>query len=473
MARFILATLLALWSGEVAAIPAQERPKSPNVILIVADDLGWGELGSYGQKKIKTPRLDMMAERGVRFTQFYSGSPVCAPSRCVLMTGLHSGHAFIRSNKETKPEGQLPIPADAVTLVRLFKNRGYVTGLVGKWGLGMFGTTGDPLKHGFDFFYGYNCQRHAHSFYPTYLWRDGKREILEGNDIKGGPHYSHDLMEAESLKFIRAHKDRPFFLYLPYTIPHVALQIPDEELKGYRGLWPETPYVGNKGYQPHPTPRAAYAAMITRLDKSVGKILDLLEELQIDDDTIVMFTSDNGATHDGTGGADCVFFNSTGPLRGFKGSLFEGGVRVPLIVYWKGRAPGGRTTSHVAAFQDIMPTLSELCGLEAPKNIDGISMLPTILGRGTQRTHPYLYFEFPSYGGQQAVRVADWKAIRQNLQKGMSKLQLFNLALDIGEQNDVAAQHRDVIERIERIMAENHVPSAEFPIKALDKKKLR
>jgi len=296
-----------------------------------------------------------------------------------------------------------------------------------------------------------------------------EREILKGNDIKGGPHYSHQLLEAESLKFIRANKDRRFCLYLPYTIPHVALQVPEEEMKGYRGLWPETPYVGNKGYQPHPTPRAAYAAMITRLDKSVGKILDLLAELEIDDDTIVMFTSDNGATHQ-AGGADTEFFNSTGPLRGFKGSLFEGGVRVPLIVYWKGHVPAGRTSSHVAAFQDIMPTLGELCGLDVPKGIDGVSLLPTVLGRGTQRTHPYLYFEFQGYGGQQAVRMGDWKAIRQNLQKGMSKLQLFNLAVDVGETSDVAAQHPDVVERIERIMAESRVPSAEFPIKALDKK---
>lgn len=465
-------TVLLVLTATLVARPAlaQEAKKPPNIIFILADDLGWGDVGCYGQKKIKTPRLDRMARQGVRFTQFYAGSPVCAPSRCVLMTGLHSGHAFIRNNKSVEPEGQHPIPADTITIAQLLKRRGYVTGMIGKWGLGPMGSTGDPLRHGFDHFYGYNCQAHAHSFYPRFLWRNDKHEELAGNDLKSGPHYSHDLLEADALKFIRKHKDQSFFLYLPFTIPHVALQVPEDSLKEYVGQFPETPYKGNKGYQPHATPRAAYAAMITRLDRTVGRILDLLSELGLDENTIVLFSSDNGPTHDGAGGADCLYFNSNGPWRGFKGSLFEGGVRVPMIARWPGRIPAGRQTDHIGAFQDVLPTLCELGSAARPKNCDGISFVPTLLGKGVQQQHDHLYFEFAGYGGQQALRLGDWKAIRQNLHKGNLKLQLFDLATDPGEQTDVAARHAAVIANIERIMAASRTPSPDFPIKVLDRR---
>jgi arylsulfatase len=385
------------------------------------------------------------------------------------MTGLHSGHAAIRTNKETKPDGQEPIPADTITIARLLRALGYVTGMIGKWGLGMHDSTGDPQKQGFDHFFGYYCQRHAHNHYPTFLWRNAQKVPLEGNPGEAtGKQHSHDLFELEALAFIRKNKNQPFFLYLPFTIPHVALQAPDDSLAEYKGKWEDPAYLGGKGYQPHPHPRAAYAAMVTRMDRTVGRILDLLRELGLDENTIVMFSSDNGPTHDGVGGSDSVFFHSAGRLRGFKGSLFEGGVRVPMIVRWPGTTQPGRTTDHISGFQDVLPTLCDIAGAQTPKNIDGISFLPTILGKGEQRTHEFLYWEFPGYGGQQAVRLGDWKAIRQNMHKGNTKIQLFNLADDIGETTDLASRHPEIVERMSKIMREQHTPSRLFPFKALD-----
>ncbi len=278
-----------------ANLHADER--RPNIIFIMADDLGWAELGCYGQKKIRTPCLDKMASEGIRFTQHYAGSAVCAPSRCVLMTGMHGGHAFIRSNREVRPEGQLPIPDNLVTIAELLKGVGYATGCVGKWGLGPMGSSGGPLNQGFDHFFGYNCQRHAHNFYPRYLWNDNKKVNLEGNDRgRTGKQYSHDLLEKDALKFIRQNKGQPFFLYVPFTIPHLALQVPEDSLAEYKGKWEDPPYKGGKGYLPHPHPRAAYAAMVTRMDRSVGRILDLLDQLELDENTIIFFTSDIGAS---------------------------------------------------------------------------------------------------------------------------------------------------------------------------------
>src|SRR5215510_1239735 len=280
-----------LWSTSILVERSGRTQGKPNIILILADDLGWGDLGSYGQTKIKTPHLDRLAAEGIRFTQFYSGSPVCAPSRCVLMTGKHGGHAYIRDNREAKPEGQQPIPASEVTIAELLKSRGYATGAFGKWGLGFVGTEGDPNKQGFDLFYGYNCQREAHNFYPDHLWRNEQKVVLEGNN-RGltGKHYSHDLIEAEALQFIRDHRARPFFLYVPFTIPHLALQVPEDSLSEYVGKWDDPPYDGSRGYLPHPHPRAAYAAMVTRMDRSVGRILALVKELGLDDNTLVIFT---------------------------------------------------------------------------------------------------------------------------------------------------------------------------------------
>lgn len=468
MSRFITALVAALL---IASTATAGDAKKPNIIYILADDLGYADVGCYGQMKIKTPHLDKMAAQGLRFTQHYSGNAVCAPSRCVLMTGLHSGHAQIRNNTETKPDGQQPIAKDTLTIARLLKMAGYVTGIIGKWGLGMHDSTGDPQKQGFDHFFGYYCQRHAHNHYPTFLWRNAEKVPLEGNPGKAtGKQYSHDLMEKEALEFIRKNKDRPFFLFLPFIISHVALQVPEDSLKEYKGLWDDPPYKGGKGYQPHDHPRAAYAAMVTRLDRTVGRILDLLRELGLDEDTIVIFSSDNGPTHEGVGGSDSIFFNSAGRLRGFKGSLFEGGVRVPMIVRWPGKSAPGRTTDLISGFQDVMPTLCDVAGVKAPKDIDGISMAPTILGKGAQKKHEFLYWEFPGYGGQQAVRMGDWKAIRQNMHKGNMQIQLYNLAVDIGETTDVAGQNPAIVETMLRIMREQHTPSKLYPFKAIDGK---
>jgi arylsulfatase A len=468
MPRFIF--VLAVFVACLTSASAGE-PKKPNIIFILADDLGYGDLGCYGQKKIKTPSLDKMAAQGLRFKQHYAGNAVCAPSRCVLMTGLHSGHAQIRDNKEMKPDGQQPIAEGTVTIARLLKLAGYVTGIIGKWGLGNFDSTGDPQKQGFDHFFGYYCQRHAHNHYPTFLYRNAEKVPLDGNPGQAtGKQHAHDLFEKEALDFIRKNKDKPFFLYLPFTIPHVALQVPEDSLAEYKGKWDDPPYKGGKGYQPHDHPRAAYAAMVTRMDRTVGRILDLLRELNLDDDTIVFFSSDNGPVGGNVGGSDALFFLSAGVLRGFKGSLFEGGVREPMIVRWPRRSPPGRETDHISGFQDVLPTLCEIAGAKTPKGIDGISMLPTILGKGEQKKHAFLYWEFPGYGGQQAVRMGDWKALRQNMHKGNTQLQLFNLAKDIGETTDVADQNPAIVEQMLRVMREQHVASKVFPFKALDGK---
>jgi arylsulfatase A len=446
----------------------------PNVIFIMADDLGYAELGCYGQQKIRTPVLDQLAADGMRFTQHYCGNPVCATSRCVLMTGEHSGHAFIRDNREVQPEGQYPIPDGEVTIAELFHQAGYVTGAMGKWGLGPPASTGDPLRQGFDRFFGYNCQRHAHNYYPRYLWDDDQRINLEGND-RGltGAQYAPDLCTEQELAFIRANRDRPFFLYVPTIVPHLAIQVPEDSLAEYRGLWDDPPYEGGHGYLPHPAPRAGYAAMVTRMDRDVGRILDLLEELGLSERTIVVFTSDNGPTYDRLGGSDSEFFHSAGPLRGLKGSIYEGGIRVPMIARWPGRIPAGATSDFVSAFYDWMPTLMDLIGKPelTPAESDGVSIAPTLLGREQPRQE-FLYWEFHGYGGQQAVRRGDWKGVRQNLlrrnQEPDLSIELYNLADDVGESQNVADEHPDVVAGIERIMREQHTPSQEFPIPALD-----
>ena len=448
----------------------ESRPAArPNIILIVADDLGSAELGSYGQKKIRTPHLDRLAAEGIRFTNFYAGSPVCAPSRYVLMTGRHGGHAYIRDNKEVSPEGQWPIPDSTVTIAELLKAQGYATGAFGKWGLGFVGSEGDPHRQGFDLFYGYNCQREAHNFYPTHLWRNEQKIMLEGN-TRGltGRQYSHDLIEAEALRFIRDHQDRPFFLYVPFTIPHLALQVPDDSLAEYVGTWDDPAYDGQNGYLPHPHPRAAYAAMVTRMDRSVGRMLQTLRETGLDRQTIVLFTSDNGPTYDRLGGSDSDFFQSAGILRGHKGSVYEGGIRVPLIAHWPGRIGAGRTADLPAAFYDLLPTLVEIGGGRSDHSSDGISLVPTLTGRGRQRRHEFLFWDFNGYGGQQAVRLGNWKGIRRQIGKGNRQLELYDLARDPAEQHDVAAAHPALVRKIEKIMAANHEPSALFPLPAVD-----
>jgi arylsulfatase len=459
------------------AAPGISADRKPNIIFILADDLGWAELGCYGQTKIRTPNIDRLAAEGIRFTRHYSGSPVCAPSRCVLLTGLHTGHAFIRDNREKggwgpdQPEGQLELPAGTVTVGHLLQRAGYTTGVIGKWGLGGPDSSGEPNRQGFGHWYGYLCQRVAHNHYPTHLWRNGQREELEGNAWGNltGRQYAHDLMAADALRFIEQNKGGPFFLYLAFTIPHLAIQVPDDSLADYSGLWPDPPYEGGKGYLPHPAPRAGYAAMVTRMDRDVGRILDLLRRLGLDQDTIVMFSSDNGATYD-IGGADSPFFESSGPLRGRKGSVWEGGIRVPFVARWPGRIGPGRVTEHLSAFWDLLPTLVDLAGTETPAGLDGISYAPTLLGDDTQQRHEHLYWEFPArgYSGQQAVCVGDFKGVRRRMHDGNTAIALFNLAEDVAERNDIAALHPGLVGRMQRIMREARMPSEQFPMPLLD-----
>jgi len=454
-----------------AAETADERassPPPPNVVLIVADDLGYGELGCYGQEKIDTPRLDRLASEGLRFTNFYAGAPVCAPSRCSLLTGLHGGHAFERDNFEFPVEGQLPLPAGTLTLPRLLQQAGYATGIVGKWGLGGPGSSGEPNDQGFDHWFGYLCQRQAQSYYPEHLWRNGERVELAGNSPDGtsGEHYAPDLFLEELEGFLRERETGPFFLYLPFTLPHLALQPEPEDIRPYRGRFPERPYDGRDGYLPHSTPRAAYAAMITRLDRDVGRVLDLLRELGLEENTLVLFTSDNGPTRD-TGGADTEFFASSGGLRGWKGWLYEGGIRVPLIARWPGHIPAGKTCDQIAASYDLMPTLLELAGVPVPTGLDGLSLAPALRGeRGPE--HDALVWEFHGYGGQQAVRQGRWKGLRRELHAGGRPFELYDLENDERETRNVAAQQPEIVERLLGILARERVPSQEFPLPVLD-----
>lgn len=495
-----LSLLFGLTAAAVFLGPAAwavDRP--PNIVFVLADDLGFGDLGAYGQTKIRTPNIDRIAREGMRFSAHYSGNAVCAPSRCVLMTGLHPGHAVVRDNigmkNEAKgiPEGQYPLPDETVTLPELLKKAGYVTGAFGKWGLGGPESTGAPLRQGIDTFYGYNDQAVAHNFYPTYLWSNDRKVELRNPpfaahqklpadaDAKdpasyarySGPDFSADLIAAEAVRFVHANKDRPFFLFVPTTIPHLALQAPADAVAEYAGKFEETPYKGERGYLPHPAPRACYAAMVTRMDKHVGDIQKAVADLGLEDNTIYVFTSDNGPLYDQLGGTDTDFFHSCGNLRGRKGSLYEGGIVAPLLVSWKGKIAAGSLTDRVSGFEDWMPTLLELIGRSelTPQGLDGVSFAPTLLGK-SQEPKPFLYREFPSYGGQQSIRQGDWKAVRQKLKPmkaGTPQTELYNLADDPTESKDVAADHPEIVARLEKLMAEQHVPAKDFPIPVLDR----
>jgi len=462
----------------------------------MADDLGYSELGSYGQERIRTPHLDRMAVDGMRFTACYSGSAVCAPSRCVLMTGKHPGHAYIRNNSEVKPEGQRPIPLDEETIADLLKKEGYATGAFGKWGLGPPGTEGGPLQQGFDRFFGYNCQRHAHSYYPNYLWSDDRRVPLDNNppvpghaslkkgtdpadprsyDLFKGKDYASDRINEQVLDFIRESRKKPFFLYYPTIIPHVALHVPDEELKPYlEQKWNDPPFSRAKGYgyTPHFTPRAAYAAMISRMDGYMGNVFNLLKKLGLEEDTIILFTSDNGTTHL-KDEVDYDFFGSVKPLRGLKGSLYEGGVRVPMIVRWPGRIKSSTVSGLRIGAEDCLPTILDLLGLRdrIPGEVDGISFAPELLGK-PQKERPFLYREFSGYGGQQAVWTGKWKGVRQKMLrrniKDPLKIELYDLEADIAESKDVAADHPQVVARIKKLLQGQHVPSKLFPMRPID-----
>ncbi|QGJ71006.1 N-acetylgalactosamine-6-sulfatase [Planctomycetales bacterium 10988] len=483
LCNFLLLNLTLSFLLISTSLPLNAEQQPPNIVLIVADDLGYQELGSYGQKWIETPNLDRLAKEGIKFTQFYSGSPVCAPSRCCLMTGKHSGHAYIRNNsnppgRERNEEesifpGQNPIPASEVTIAEMLKPLGYATAAIGKWGLGPEFTSGDPLNQGFDFFYGFNCQVHAHNHYPRFLWKNHEKEFFPGNDrVLTGDTFSQDRFKEEAIQFIEDHHKQPFFLYLPFAIPHLAIQAPQSSIDPYLEKIPEEEYK-HKGYIEHPTPRAGYAAMITHMDRDIGSILETLKKHNLTDNTIVFFTSDNGPTYNRLGGSDSEFFESAGPLREFKGSVYEGGIRVPLIAWSPKRMKPGRTSNHLSAFWDFLPTIAELTGATPPELIDGISFAPTLLSQGKQKSHEFLYWEFPAYSGQQALRMGHWKAVRQNMLRGKKKLplkpiELYHLKTDIGEEQNVADQFPAIVKKMEQVMKEQHTPSELFPFPVID-----
>jgi len=507
---YLLAGLLALILLPACQTKSAGSASSkPNIIFILADDLGYGDLGSFGQEYIETPHLDQLAAEGMRFTQHYSGSPVCAPSRCILLTGKHSGHAYIRGNHEwgdrgnvwdyhamiadSTLEGQWPLPSGTTTIGTLLQAEGYRTGMIGKWGLGAPHTEGIPNKQGFDFFCGYNCQRQAHTYYPVHLYLNENRLALDNDTV--APHarleagadpydqasyadfelkeYAPDVMFSEMMNFLEEGGEEPFFLYWASPIPHVALQAPRRWVDYYvEKLGDEDPYLGTNGYYPSRYPRATYAAMISYLDERIGALIAYLKETGEYENTLIIFSSDNGPTFNG--GTDSPWFASGGPFnseRGWgKAFLHEGGIRVPMIASWPGKIAPGSFSDHISAFWDLLPTLCEAAGVSVPEGVDGISYLPELTGDGEQEVHPHLYWEFPASGGQQAVRMGKWKAIRKDIQRGNLKLELYNLEEDLQELHDVAEQEPDVVEQMESIMAEEHLPSSldRFRMKALD-----
>jgi arylsulfatase A-like enzyme len=437
-----LACLAAMW-GLHGGLEAAEG--KPNIIFILADDLGYGDLGSYGQTKVQTPALDQMAKEGMRFTQFYAGATVCAPSRSVLLTGLHGGHTAVRAlpYHAVPPykDGEPPIPASAPSLGTLAKDAGYSTAIIGKWGLGAVGSEGDPNKQGFDLAYGYIDHGEAHNYYPKFLWRNGAKEPASG--------YSHDRFTEEALKFLNTNKDKPFFIYLPYTIPHFNLNPPSVDPYAEKD-WPQ---VGKQR-----------AAMITRLDRDVGRILDELKKLGIADNTLVLFTSDNGPTPES--GAPLELFNSAGGLRGIKRDLYEGGIRVPLIAWWPGTVPSDTTSDFVGSFCDVLPTLAQVEGVPIPPGMDGVSMLPELKGKHPeQQQHTVLYWETVEKGGAQAVRMGRWKGVLKGIcSKSPGKFELYDLNTDPAEKTDLAAQHPEQVKILMEAIKKEHVTSPIFPL---------
>jgi arylsulfatase A-like enzyme len=476
-----------LGANSPATHAAGEPAPRPNIVFILADDLGWGELGCYGQTKIRTPNIDQLAAEGMRFTRHYSGAPVCAPARNVLMTGRHLGHAEIRGNKQASPggEGQWPISTNYITLPRVLRQAGYATGAVGKWGLGPVGSSGDPNRQGFDLFFGYNCQSLAHSYFPAHLWRNEQKLVINAPPIPGhakqpegevhleswqGKVYAPDLIEAAAVDFIRTNASRPFFLYCAFTEPHVAMQPPPRLVESYPREWDDAPYRGQCGYLPHPRPRAGYAAIITSLDEHVGKVLAALKRAGVESNTIVIFTSDNGTTHRGNdpvfgiGGVDAAFFNSTRGLRGFKGSVYEGGLRVPFIVRWPGRVRAGSTNDFPSYFPDHFATLTDLLKLAPPGERDGLSLLPIWLGQPAPVRNPMVWV-FPEYGGQVCVRLGEFKVIRQKLlTKQPGDWEVYDVQSDPAESRDLAAEKPDLIRAASDVLRAQMNDNPVFPL---------
>ncbi|WP_118196926.1 arylsulfatase [Albibacterium indicum] len=450
----------------------QTTESTPNVVLILVDDLGYADIGINGQKYIETPYLDQLAREGLVLTQFYSGSPVCAPSRSALMTGMHTGHTHIRGNKEIQPEGQEPILDSLVTIAEVLKSAGYTTGAFGKWGLGFINTEGDPLNQGFDRFYGYNCQRQSHRYFPPHLWDNDTMIKIPNNNPQNVEGYAPDIIQREALSFIETNANKPFFLFLPYTLPHAELVVPDDSLfKKYKGKFEEVPFQGNDykqretstGYASQEYPKAAYAAMVNRIDVYVGQVMEKLKELGLEENTLVIFTSDNGPAKEG--GADPDFFNSNGIFRGYKRDVYEGGIRVPFIAKWPGRIVSESKSDHIGAFWDLLPTLADIVSQDVPANIDGLSLLPAMTGEGEQEDHEYLYWEFHEQGGKQAVRKGKWKAVRLQVktQADNAPIELYDLDEDPSEQYNIASKHPELVDEMLSIMKNARTESEIFP----------
>jgi arylsulfatase A-like enzyme len=480
--KLLLSSVLLL-SG-MPALKAQkaktQSPKRPNVVFILADDLGYGDLSCFGQEKFDTPHIDEIAQHGMRFTQCYSGTTVSAPSRCCLLTGVHSGHAAIRGNIEKQPEGQFPLPDGAQTIFHDFQKAGYRTAAFGKWGLGYIGTSGDPQKQGVDEFFGYNCQLLAHSYYPSHLWENNKEISLPKNcdrNVKyGAGEYAPDIIHAKALAFLdemAKRKDQPFFLWYPTTIPHAELIVPEDSfIQKFRNVYPEKAFKGTElgdrsfqkgGYCTQLYPRATFAAMIYRLDVYVGQIIEKLKELGMYDNTIIIFSSDNGPHREG--GADPDFFNSNGMWRGYKRDLYEGGIRIPMIVSWKGHIEEGSETNLMCSFWDMMPTFRQLMNAKTDvSKMDGISLLPTLEGKKGQKQHDYLYFEFQEMNGRQAVRQGAWKLIHMDIHGNNPHYELYNINADPQEKHDILTQYPERVKEMKAIMQQAHTDDPNWPL---------
>ncbi len=451
---------------DTATVVAHQATPRPNILLIQADDLGYGDLSAYGQARFATPALDQLAREGIRFKHYYAGSTVCAPSRAALMTGLHTGHAWIRGNGGM-PDGDVPLRLEDVTMAEALRDAGYRTAVIGKWGLGQPGSTGQPDRQGFDYAFGFLDQRHAHRQFTDHLWRNGERIRT---DIDRD--YVNDLFTREAGAFVERDDPRPFFVYLNYTVPHAELRVPDESVAPFRERFPEQPFENptadrrragarseapSLGYRSQPAPHAAFAAMITRMDRDIGRLVDLLRARGIERRTLVLFISDNGPHQEG--GADPIFFKSSGGLRGMKRDLYEGGIRVPMIARWPGTIPAGQVSPHVWAHWDVLPTLTDIAGARTPAGLDGMSMMRALRGE-LQPNHAFLYWEFHERGFQQAVRMERWKAVR--LKAGMP-LEVYDLEADPGEQRNVATANPDVVAKIEEYLKTARTPSDRWP----------
>ncbi|ADG67330.1 sulfatase [Planctopirus limnophila DSM 3776] len=487
----------SLWANELTLI-SHQSPR-PNVVFILADDLGWGEVGCFGQSKIPTPNIDRLASRGVKLTRHYSGAPTCAPSRCVLMTGKHLGHAEIRGNQQAKvklpqfTEGQHPLSDKALTIARQFQKAGYATGAFGKWGLGPVGSTGEPNRQGFDEFFGYNCQALAHSYFPKALWKNAESIVNNEKPVPGhkkqpegevtmeayqGENYAPRLIMAEALSFIDRHHQQPFFLYLPFTEPHVAMQPPPKIVEEFPVEWDERVYRGDGGYLPHPRPRAAYAAMIRDLDNHVGDVITSLEKHGLLEKTLIVFTSDNGATHASAnpdfhvGGADPLFFNSTRELKGFKGSIYEGGLRVPAIVSWPGQIPPATTINTPSYFPDWFPTLCNATQLPLPEGLDGVNLLPLLTGKTSPdqfiRPDPMVWV-YAEYTGQVCVHLGDFKVLRRGLRTNRpGPWEVYQLVSDPGESTNLADSRPDLVTKAIEVLKAQTAPNEIFPMPECD-----